>query len=48
MFFVPRALAVLVIDAFDALAKFGNNMFAHILRTQFWSEKVAFAFICFF
>ena len=40
--FVSRALAVLVIDASDALAKFGNNMFAHILRTQFWSEKVHF------
>jgi len=40
--FVLCVLAVLVIDASDALAKFGNNMFAHILRTQFWSEKVCF------
>ena len=40
--FVSRALAVLMIDASDVLAKFGNNMFAHVLRTQFWSEKVRF------
>ena len=42
MFIVSRALAVLVIDVFDALAQFGNNMFTHVLHTQFWSEKVRF------
>jgi len=46
--FVSRALAVLVIDASDALIKFGNNMFAHVLHTQFWSEKVRFHLYCFF
>jgi len=30
MFIVSRVLAVLVIDVSDALAKFGNNMFAHV------------------
>jgi len=42
VFIVSRALAVLVIDASDVLAKFGNDMFVHVIRTQFWSEKVRF------
>jgi len=42
VFIVSCALAVWVIDASDALAKFGNNMFTHVLHTQFWSEKVCF------
>ena len=45
--FVTQALAVLVIDVSDALAKFGNNMFAHVLRTQFWLEKVCFCLYLF-
>ena len=45
--FVTHVLAVLVIDASDASAKFGNNMFVHVLCTQFWSEKVYFCLYLF-